>query len=266
MAITTLDGLIAAPRQSVVISKTAVLTTAALPNNTGTMFHIAGSPGAGTLAVGNTTTGVVPTDAVAGFPVLNAFGASATGYLIGLEASCSVASTLVLYDRLWHGGAFSFATTYPITSPSWSSRVPGGTDYTNTEMWVEQVTAGTGIQNVAVTYANQAGTAGRATGTIAAPAAMIVGRMFPLPRQAGDSGVSAISNVVGSVATAGTYNLVVLRRLATVRIPVANFSVKIGFEGTGMPVVWADSALCLAVQPDSTSSGLPYMRLDIANW
>ena len=265
MAITTLDGLIAAPKQSVVISKTTALTTAALPKNAGTMFHIAGEPGAGTLAIGNTTTGVVPTDAVAGFPVINAFGGSATGYLVGLEASCSVASTLVLYDRLWHGGAFSFATTYPITSPSWSSRVPGGTDYTNTELWAEQVTAGTGIQNIAVTYANHAGTTGKLTGTVAAPAAMIVGRMFQLPLAAGDSGISAISNVVGSVATAGTYNIVVMRRLATVRIPVANGAVRLGFDVLGMPQVFADSALCLAVLPDSTSSGFPYMRLDIAN-
>lgn len=265
MAITTLDGLIAAARQQIVYQKTAALTTAALPNNTGTVRHLAGNPGAGTLAVGQTTTGVVPTGATAGFPLINAFGGSATGYIAMVEASCSVAATLVLYDRLWHGGAYSFATTYGQTTPSWSSRVPGGTDYTGTELWVEQVTAGTLVQNVAVTYSNQAGTGSRATGTIAAPAAMIVGRMFPMPLQAGDSGISAISNIVGSVASAGTYNVVVMRRLCTVRIPVANGSVKLGFAETGLPQVFADSALCMMVQPDSTSTGLPYMRIVIAN-
>jgi len=266
MAITTLDGLIAAARQQIVYQKTASITTAALPNNTGTVWHLAGDPGLGTLAVGNTANGLVPTDATAGFPLINAFGGSATGYLAMVEASCSVAATLVLYDRLFHCGAYAFnAATTLATIPSYSGRVPGGTDFTGTELWAEQVTAGTLVQNVNVGYTNQAGTAGKVTGAIAAPAAMIVGRMFPLPLAAGDSGVSVVNSVTGTVASAGTFNVVVMRRLATVRIPLANFAVKYGFAETGLPQVFDTSALCLAVQPDSTSTGLPYMRLIIAN-
>jgi hypothetical protein len=266
MAITTLDGLIASAKQQLVLKKTTALVTAALPVNSGTMWHLAGDPGAGVLAVGNTTAGVVPTAATAGSPRINAFGASANGYLLGLEASNSVAATLVLYDRLWHAGAFSFATNYALTGvPSFSTRVPGGTDFTNTEIWIEQVTAGTLVQNVAITYTNQAGGTGKLTGTVAAPAAMIVGRMFPMPLAAGDSGVQAITNVTGSVASAGTYNVVIMRRLATVRIPLANGAVKLGFAETALVELFAASCLALMVQPDSTSTGLPCIGLTIGN-
>jgi hypothetical protein len=264
MAISTLDGLIAAGRQSLTIAKTAAVTAATAPNNMTAVWHAAGAPGAGTLAVGQTTTGVVVTDAVAGFPVINAFGGSALGYISGLQFSNSVASTIVLYDRLWHGGAYSFVTTYGQTTASWSSRVPGGTDYTGCELWFEQVTAGTGVQNVAVTYTNESGTGSKATGTVAAPAAMIVGRCFQMPLAAGDTGISAISNVVGSVASAGTYNLFVMRRLATMRVPVANFSDQWGWDRTGLPQIWADSALTIMVLPDSTSSGLPAVNVTIS--
>jgi hypothetical protein len=266
MAITTLDGLIAAPKQQIVITKTTSVVAAALPNNTTAIWHVAGDPGAGTLAVGNTANGVVPTDATAGFPVVNAFGVSASGYIVGIQASNSVASTLVLYDRLFHAGAYAFNAAVTLaTIPSYSGRVPGGTDFTNTELWIEQVTAGTLVQNVAIGYTNQAGTATRTTGAVAAPAAMIVARMFPMPLQAGDSGVSVVNTVTGTVASAGTFNVVVMRRLATIRIPVANFSVQLGFDGTAMPQVFDTSALCLMVQPDSTASGLPYMNVTVAN-
>lgn len=264
MAITTLDGLIAAARQQIVYAKTASVT--AVATQLTAVHQAAGNPGAATLAVGNTTNGVVPTDATTGYPTINGFGGGAAGYLAGIQFVNSVAANLVLYDRLWHAGAFSFATTYALTSvPSFSSRVPGGTDFTGLELWVEQVTAGTGVQSVNVTYTNQAGTGSRSTGTVAAPAAAIVGRMWQLPLAAGDSGIQAISNVVGSVATVGTYNLVVMRRLATLRVNAVNMAGMLGFDMTGMPLIFADSALCLAVQPDSTATGLPALLLDIKN-
>ena len=264
MAITTLDGLIAAALQQITMNKTASVTAVAAQLTA--VHQAAGNPGAATLAVGNTANGVVPTDATTGYPLINAFGGGAAGYLAGLEANSSVACNLILYDRLWHAGAYAFNANQALTAvPSFSSRVPGGTDFTGLELWIEQVTAGTGVQSVNVTYTNQAGTAGRTTGAQAAPAAAIVARMWPMLLAAGDSGIQAISNVVGTVATVGTFNVVIMRRLATVRVPIANFSSKLGFDQTGMPLVFADSALCLAVQPDSTATGLPYLRLDIKN-
>jgi hypothetical protein len=264
MAITTLDGLIAAARQQVVYNKTASVTGVAA--NIQAVHQAAGNPGAATLNAGNTANGAVPTDATTGFPLINAFGGAATGYLAGLQYNNSVASNLILYDRVFHAGAYAFNAATTLTAqPSYSGRVPGGTDFTGLELWVEAVTAFTGNLSIAVTYTDQSGNAGHTTGTVATGIAPILGRIIPLPLAAGDSGLQKVESVTATVSSAGTFNVVVVRRLATMRVNAANAGGQIGFDVTGMPLVFADSALCLAVQADSTATGLPYLLMDIKN-
>lgn len=263
MSITTLDQLIASAVQRILFTKTASATSVAVAPQS--VFAQAGSPGAGTLAGTSTTTGTVPTDATAGCPVVNAFGGGALGYIARIEWNNTVACRIQLYDLLWKGGAYAFnANTSGNTPTSYSSRIPGGTDYNGLELWVEQVTAGTLVQNVAVTYNDENGSSST-TGTVAAPAAMIVGRMFQLPLAAGDKGIQGVTGVVGSVASAGTFNVLVLRPLGEARIRVANDGVVQGFAETGMPQVFADSALMLIVTADSTATGLPEANIDIRN-
>jgi hypothetical protein len=143
--------------------------------------------------------------------------------------------------------------------------VLGGTDFTNTEIWIEAVTAFTGNQSIAITYTNQAGTTGRTTGTIATGVAPIVGRMLQLPLAAGDTGVQKIESVVSTVSTAGTFNVLVLRRLWAGRVIVANWGDTHDFLKTGMPIVFADSALMPIVQPDSTATGLFELVAEVIN-
>ncbi len=263
MAITTWDGYIGSSKQGISLVKTASRTAVAAQNFS--VFDVAGKPGAGVLAGTSTTTGVVPTGATAGCPAINAFGGGATGYLAQVEFGSSVASRLRLYDLLWKGGAYTFnANTSGNTPTSYSSRVPGGNDFSDTQIWLEQVTAGTGVQNVNVTYINQAGTAGRTTGTVAT-AANILGRMWQLPLQSGDTGVQGITGVVGSVATVGTFNILVMRPLWSGRVKIANDGDTHDLAKTGMPIVYADSALTLVVAPDSTATGIPEIELVIAN-
>jgi hypothetical protein len=264
MAITTLDGIIAAAKQRVVLNKSASRTSvAAVPFS---IFDLAGNPGAGVLAGTSTTTGVVPTDATTGTPPVNAFGGGATGYLTRMEWNCSVACRIQLYDLLWKAGAYAFnANTTGQTPTSYSSRVPGGTDFGSLELWYEQVTAATGIQSVAVTYTNQSGTAGRSTGTVSQGTAGIVGRMLQLPLQAGDNGLQGVTGVVGTIATVGTFNILVMRPLGEARIRVANDGVIQDALSTGMPIVFADSALMMIVTADSTATGLPELVVDVAN-
>lgn len=267
MAITTLDGWVAAAKQRLTLDKTTARTTVA----TGwfSMFDVAGNPGAGTLAIGNTANGLVHTDATAGYPAINAFGGAATGYLGRAAFGCTVACRLRLYDRLFSCGAYAFnANTALATQPSFLGRVPGGTAAAcagQTEIWVEQVTAATGNQAVTVLYTSDAGTAGRSTGAVGIGAAPTLGRCWQLPLQAGDKGVSLITNVQGTVATVGTFNVHVLRPLAEARIPIANAEDVQDFIRGGMPQLFADSALVVMVAADSTSSGLPNCRVDIVN-
>jgi hypothetical protein len=264
MAITTLDQYIAAASQRVSIIKTAAVTSVAA--NVTQVIQAAGNPGAGTLAGTNTANGVVPTDATAGFPILNAFGGGATGYITNISFGSTVACRLHLFDCLFKAGAYAFNANVALTAqPSYASRVLGGTDYTNTEIWIEAVTAFTGNQSIAVTYTNQAGTTARTTGTIATGVAPIVGRMLQLPLQAGDTGVQKIESVVSTVSTVGTFNVLVLRRLWSGRIIAANFGDVHDFLKTGMPIVFADSALMVLSQPDATSTGVFELVAEIIN-
>lgn len=263
MAITTLDGIIAAAKQRVQYQKNAGRVTVA--NGWFSLFDLTGQPGAGTLAIGNTANGVVPTDATAGYPEIRAFGASATGYVSRVEYGNTVACRLALYDRLFAAGAYAFnAATTLASIPSYSSRVPS-TDYKGLEIWCEQVTAGTGAQAVSVGYTNAAGTAGRSTGATGSGAVNTVGRMWQLPLQAGDDGVSVVNSVTGSVATAGTFNVCVLRPLWSARINIANDGGVHDFLRTGLPQIFADSALFLMVNADSTSNGVSELAIDIIN-
>lgn len=263
MAITSLDGYIAAAKQQIIIVKTTARTTvAARPFS---LFDIAGNPGAGTLAVGNTANGIVPTPAVNGYPSINAFGGGATGYISRVEFSNTVAGRLVLYDRVFSAGAYAFNASVVLTAqPSYLGRLPGGS-YVGLEIWVEQVTAGTGNQAVTVVYTDPVNGAGRTTGAVGIGAAPTVGRMWQLPLQAGDRGVSLIQSVTGSVATVGTFNIHVMRRLWAGRVIIAAGGDNHDFLKTGLGQIFSTSALFLQVTADSTSSGAPELSIEIAS-
>jgi hypothetical protein len=268
MAITSYDQLLSAAKQRFNVVKTATRTSIALIHFS--VFDLAGDPGAGVLAGGQTSpstaAGIVPTDATPGYPLINAFGGSNSGYLSLIRSSSSVISNLWLYDRLFCAGAYSFNSNVTLASqPSYSSRVPGGTDFTNTEIWIEVVTAFTGNLTVTITYTNQDGTTGRSTGSFAPALAPTVGRCFLIPLQAGDTGVQKIESVVSSVATVGTFNVNVLRPLWSNRVVTANGLNLDDVLKTDAIQVFADSALYLMVQADSTSTGLPNLNVSISN-
>lgn len=262
MAIASFDQAIAAAKQYLSVAKTAVRPSIAA--SWFSVFDLAGNPGAGVLAGTSTAAGVVPTDATAGCPTIDAFGASALGYLWQLEYGCSVACRLKLFDMVFKAGAYAFNAAQALTGqPSYASRMPGGS-YSDTQIWIEAVTAFTGNLTVTITYTNQSGVTGR-TATLATGTALTVGRLMQVPLQAGDTGVQAITNVAGTVATAGNFNVLVLRPLWSGRCRTANDGDVHDFTKTGMPQVFADSALFLAVAADSTSTGIPEIELVVAN-
>ena len=262
MAISTFDQYVASKKQLINFKKTASLTTVA--QMISSVFQQAGIPGAGTLAGSSTTAGVVPTSATAGFPPIKAFQGGAKGYISRASCYNDRACTLYLVDVLWKGGAYAFNANVTLTDqPSYAARIPDG-DYSGTEIWLEQVTAMTGNQSIRITYLDQDGNAGD-TGVIATGVAPIVSRCFTVPLAAGDSGVQRIDSVVSTVSTAGTFNVLVVRPLLIMRIPGAGTGFDMDMLRTGLPEVFASSALAVYVRPDSTSSGVPEVYFEIAN-
>lgn len=261
--IASLDDYIAAIKQILIYNKTASRT--AVANIPFSVFDQAGNPGAGTIAIGNTANGLVPTDGTAGYPIINAFGGGAKGYLSKVIFSNSVLSNLLLYDTLFSCGAYTFNADVTLASqPDFSGRIPGGNDYTGLELWIEAATAFTGNQTVQINYLDQDGNAGD-TGAIATGVAPILGRMLQIPLAAGDNGISQIVRVRSSVSSVGTFNVHVLRPLWSNRIILANYSGLDDLLKTGMPELFADSALRLIVQADSTATGLPRLNIEVAN-
>lgn len=260
MAITTLDGYIGAKKQQVQYAKTASITTVA---GFGVRaFAQTGVPGVGTLAVGNTTTGIFPTNAIAGYPSISAI--TNTGYISKVEYFSSVACFMTIYDTLFSAGAFAHNAAITLnTQPSYVSRVPGS-NYQNTELWLEAVTAFTGNQSIRITYLDQGGEAGD-TGVIATGIAPILGRMYQMPLAAGDSGVSRVDTITSTVSSAGTFNVHVLRPLCSMVVASANFGGVLDLMQTGLPQIYATSAISVVNRPVSTASGSPMINIEVSD-
>jgi hypothetical protein len=260
MSIASLDGYIASAKQKPVIVKSASKTSIAYCPFT--VFDLAGVPAAGVLSPGNTAAGVVPENTTQGYPPISTIGA--TGYLARVIYINSVVSNLHLYDEVFAAGAYAYNADITLASqPSFVSRMPGA-NYNNTELWYECVTAISTNQSIQVNYLDQDGNAGD-TGVIALGIAPTQGRMFRLPLAAGDSGISQITRVRSTGATAGTFNVIVLRPLWMGRITVANELKTDDLLKTGMPQVYNTSALYLVAVPDSTATGYPYVMMEIAD-
>ncbi len=266
MAITTRDGLIAAMASGYPcrINKTGARTTVGAIYFS--LFDMAGSPGVGTLAGSSTAAGVVPTDATTGCPDIPAFGVGNTGYISRVGFENSVACKLRLFDMVWKGGAYAVNANVALGSqPSYAGRMPGGS-YAGTQIWIETVTSFTGTQTIAVTYTDQTGSGtGHTTGTVSIVSAPTIGRLFQMPLAAGDTGVSKIESVVSTIASAGTFNVLVLRPLWGPGKVQANGGDIHSADKTGLPIVFADSALYAMIATDSTNSQVPDLDIQIVN-
>jgi hypothetical protein len=260
--ITSLNSYAAATKQIVAQKKTASITTVALQISS--PFALAGLPGAGVLAGTNATTGILQTDAVAGYPAINTLGAGDIGNITRLNGYCSVAGTLILVDTLLKLGTIAFgATASALTTVDISGRVPDN-GYGGLELWIEAVTAYTGNVSMAVTYIDGDDQA-RTTGTVSTGAALIVGRCFRMPLAAAGRGIKSITGFTSSIASAGTCNLLIVRPIQRMRIPFAGYSENRTWDQCGAPKIYGTSALAVFMQQDSTALGLPEWEIEISN-
>lgn len=301
------DEFKAALKWDVLTGRTATRTSVAL--SPFSVFDLAGNPGAGTLAVGNTANGVSHTKATAGYPTFPDAPAGNGWFLAGIDGLSSVAATRELYDFVYSCGAHAFNAAQPLTSqpsiddrlrvaPPWGANmvaragdlvtngsapiklylctvggvaaasggptttaaeitdgtvrwkyIGNGLNYSDLEILVEQVTAGTGNQAVNVTYSTMADdgvtlTGSRTTGAVGVGAALIVGRMYRLPLQAGDKNAALLTNIAGSVATVGTFNVHLARKIpGRFSVFASPFADQFGYDRTRLPYIPNNAAL-----------------------
>jgi hypothetical protein len=274
MAIATLDQYIAAVKQRIRFNKVSRTTVATVPFS---VFELATAPAAGVLAGTSSGAGVVPTDATAGCPPI--LFSTGVGYLSKVEFGNSVACRLNLFDMVYKAGTYAYnsGTTNLSVQPVISSRCPdypgSGTDFgVGIEVWVEVVTAHTSATawQIQITYTDQAGNTGHSSviSVAAAAAALTVGKLFQIQLAAGDTGIQKLESVTitTGAAVAGTVNVLFLRPLWTSgRVAIANDGDVHDLLRVGMPIVYANSALYMTVEADSTASGVAELSLEIAS-
>jgi hypothetical protein len=271
MAITSLDGLLGAYKQVIPMCKTNSITTVA--GQPSTLIDRAGYPSAGSLNPSQTTNGVVPTDATTGYPTIAAFQGGNLGYLSRVEIVAPVSCAIAIYDVLFMAGQTTIPTSGTTTvtlsaQPSFAARVPFKGDgvtrnYGLVELFLQSSVAWSNHgHSTAITYLDQDGNSG-STGNISTQNT-IINRWVRAPLAAGDTGVSGISSyaVNGIASAAGAVSVVCARRLFLAR--TNGFSNIFGPDQTGMPQVFADSALLMVAYMDSTSSSIPSVTLEIA--
>ncbi len=258
MTINTLDGWFAAQRQHGVINKLSVGSA------TYTLFStwfVAGQPGGGA-ALSNTTSGELYTDSSVGALPLTSFAVGATGYLSSWSVRAGTAGAVLLYDRLWGAGGIAMtalATTTFSGQPSISGRVPGGDDYRAVSIFLEVYPAGTVASGttVSVSYTNQSGVSGRTTALLTLPASPALYLLTELSLQSGDSGVQKVDSVtVGGVAAAtGSFNVLLMRRLAMAAGKGNNWGDIQGWDILGAPEVFETSCLMYGTAGDGGNVG-----------
>jgi hypothetical protein len=273
MAITTLDGLIGAYKQRIPYIKTNSVTTVA--GQPSFLIDRAGFPVAGALNINQVTNGVVPVHTDAGYPTLDAPQGSNKMYISRVEVSCPVATTIWLFDVLFRAGQTtiptSATTTVSLTSrPSFQARVPylsnGSTrDYSLVELYLFSSVAWSNHAHTAsIDYLDQGGAAGN-TGNVSTQN-IIVNRILRCPLASGDTGVSDVTgyNVNGIGSATGSVSVLAMRRLGKFRT-AGGLSSIYGPDYTGMPEIFATSALAAISLADSTSSSTPDITIEIAH-
>lgn len=263
MAVSTLDGLVAALAQGEIRNFMKTPTTTEGAGFFHSLWRAPGSPGAG--AAEGTVNGSIPTDATAGsFPFVNAAGA-ANNYIGYIAAASTVAGTLILYDRLWHNSGLvgNVATLQSFTQPSLTRYTSGE----GVELWGEVYTAmGATASTFTCIYTDQSGNTGNSA-TYAMPAnALAADQMFPFVLASGDYGVRDVDSVQLSISTgtAGNFGLVLLKRLLTIPLQTQNVAAVYDAFSSGLREVSDDACLAFMIQCSATNQGVIGGELTLA--
>lgn len=218
MAISTVDDIAASLALGVQYSFLKVLTAAKAAGAWQGAWLAAGYPGAGAAAPAYTAGSGYTCDRATTGALGQANGA-VQNWLGRVSAGATQMGNIRIYDRLWSCSGMGFAAaTYTVTTPgSLPARITDSG--VGVEAWIEQfVVAGAATGTLTLNYLNVAAAA--KSGVVAAvQSAPVVGQQQPIPRQAGDTGISQITSAVNSATwTSGTFGITLRKLIA--EIPV----------------------------------------------
>lgn len=226
MAISTLDQVIAGmlpPRDFMKVGGTMKAA-----GQWHSFFYAGGWPGSAPQPVSGMS-GAALTSYTGQLPWTNPGGANLS-YLARLQASGTLAGSLILCDRLWHNSGISVTTLteQAVSSPTFPARdINGLTSGTGVFVGMEVFGATTNvgaIANMSYKYTNSAGTQHQSiTIAPAYPATAAAGTFIPFPLVAGDVGVQTIESItLGTSLVTGSVHLVAYRILSKLDLLIAN--------------------------------------------
>jgi hypothetical protein len=255
MAITTLDGLVAALGgsgvQTAVINKASIATQAT--SGYSSLWRGTGTPAQG--AIPSTAAVIDKTLSGALINFTNAAGGQSVylAHAAILNATNS-SMTFELHDRLAHMGGLSGVTTGNQTvsvdvSGTGSNMAArrGASGYVDVQWWAEIYTdIGTTGQTCTVTYTNAAGTPSQTTTFTlggASPANQD-SRIFPIIGNGGEFIQSIQTVSIGtSTGTAGSWGITATRKLAVISAPLLNVTTVADWAQLGLPKIENDACL-----------------------
>lgn len=270
MAITTMDGLVAAMATSQKLAfYTPSFTTAtgsnyplnmATPSSFGTMALPA------LIAAGGTTYSQA-TPPAAGTLGWTAAAVGNTTYLSRLALLSSVSINLFFYDLLW--GVSGLSSGGGTQTISWGSGAGlparAGSPGVAAELWVFNSASWPSVTiTLTVSYTNQSGVSGRSA-TATFYSTRPAWNASPMVLQSGDTGVQSIQSVSQSANSGSTnYVLLLMNRITHVYLPTANVGGLSDFAGTGLPIVSDAAVPFIVANAASSASGNIFGQTDIA--
>jgi hypothetical protein len=269
VAITTLDGLLAAlaakPTEDVI--KAAFTGKAAGQYHSA--FYLAGRPGAAA-APSPGLAGAALTSYAGQIPFPAAVGGQNV-YLARLEGSQGGAvGCISVWDRLWHNSGIGITTTtaQTVNSGTLPARDADGSTNGNGVMAALEFSATStngAVSNTTLSYTNSTGTAGKTATLPTTPAAITAGTILQFMLAAGDLGIRSIQSLtLGTTYVTGTAHLVLYRQIATLPLAVVGQSNSLDAIALGVPRMYDNSVPFLIYGLTGTAGGIVDAQLSYA--
>lgn len=262
MAVTTVDGLLAALAAYPQVFQKNAPSSAAGAGTPHTPWYGPGITGAGSVPSGGLN-GTTYSGTLSGqIPI----PAAATGETIRIARLDAVQTgnvgVLWIVDRLWGDvPVVTTTTSQAITSPTWPARDASGSTSGANVLLALEASATTGnaapITNTTVSYTDSGGTAGRTASVTSWPTGAPSGTFVPLTMTTGTNGVRSVQSItLGTSYVSGQVHLVAYRLIASMVFSTTNVGVSANWTALGLPTVWDNSILQVVYWPTSTSPGV----------